>query len=134
LPTLQDADVARPRSTPPSTPFGVWLDTWFKDNDRVTYEAFADDVKVTKSAVSLWISAVKPIQIKPATLRLVARRTGAQLGDLERMVYGRTAETERAGAPGVYLTADELEALLQRAAETAVRRVLDDRSPEGRDG
>lgn len=127
--------MARPRRTPPSTPFGVWLDTWFKDNDKVTYEAFADDVEVTKSSVSLWISALRPIQIKPATLRLIAKRTGAQLDDLERMVYGRTAGPERTGeAPGVYLTADELEALLQRAAETAVRRVLDDRPAGGRNG
>lgn len=122
--------VARPRRTPPSTPFGVWLDHWFKDNPNVTYESFAQDVGgITKSAVSLWISAVRPVAVKPATLRAVAKRTGARLEDLERMTYGETAGERRVSEPpGIYLTEEQLEALMERAAATAVRQVLDERA------
>lgn len=128
--------VARPRSTPPSTPFGVWLDAWFKENDKVTLEAFAEDVGVSKSAVSLWISATKPVSVKPTTLRRIAKRTGADLVHLERMAYGTDADP-RAGRPaesgGIFLSPEQLEALLQRAAEAAVRRVLDEQRGGDRD-
>jgi len=125
--------VARPRSTPPSTPFGVWLSEWFENHKAVTLEAFAQDVGVTKSAVSLWIGALKPVAVQPKTLRRIAKRTGADLEHLERMVYGQTGAGERRASeePGIYLTPVELEAMLERAAERAVRRILDEQAGRG---
>lgn len=122
--------MARPRKAP-ATPFGAWLEQWLTDNQGVTFESFAQDIGVTKSAVSLWIGARKPVAIKPTTLRRIAMTTGADLGDLERMVYGLRPEPRPPADRAITLTPEELEALLERAAERAIRRVLGDQS-EGR--
>jgi transcriptional regulator with XRE-family HTH domain len=119
--------MARPRPAA-GTPFGAWLNAWFLAHPDVTFEAFADEVGVSKSAVSLWISATRPVQVKPATLRRVAVYTDEPLGNLEQLVYGLSRRSGAGTEPLISLTSEELEALMERAAELAVRKVLEGRS------
>ncbi len=79
--------MARPRPIP-STPFGAWLDAWFREHPDWTFESFAHEVGVTKSAISLWVSgATRRVPLEK--LREVARVTGEPVENLEQLVYGR---------------------------------------------
>lgn len=82
--------MARRRTHPPKTPFGAWLEQWLTDHPDVTHQALADDLGVSKGLISQWTAGdVK--QLSPKSLQAVARRTGFDLGQLERMVYGDSA-------------------------------------------
>lgn len=111
--------VARQRKEPPKTPFGAWLAQWLEDRPAVTQAAFAEDVGVSKGLITQWIGGTVP---KSPNLREVARRTGEPLENLERLLYGSTAGVGERRT--VNLTPDELEAMLTRAADLAVRQLL----------
>ena len=110
------------RAQPPQTAFGAWLTAWLDDHrEQWTLAAFAQAVGVSSSAVSLWKSTTKHVKIEH--LRAVARVTNEPLENLQRMVYG--GRTPFAGVTReVRLTEEELEALVTRAVETALRRVF----------
>ena len=119
--------VARQRREPPSTPFGAWLAKWFDDHSAVTHAAFAQDVGVSKGLITQWIGGTVP---KGPVLARIAERTGERLDNLERMLYG-VGTRRMAEERGIYLTSDQLEAMLLRAGVAAARLVLDERE-EGR--
>jgi transcriptional regulator with XRE-family HTH domain len=88
--------MSRPRGSPPATPFGSWLAGWLADHPDWTFQALATEVGVTKSAISLWISAERQPKIRIERLRRLARVTGEPIENLERLVYGNQAERETA--------------------------------------
>jgi transcriptional regulator with XRE-family HTH domain len=121
--------VARRRREPPKTPLGAWLGTWLGNHPEWTHQALADDIGVSKGLISQWTSgAVK--NVTATNLRGLARVTGEPLENLEQLVYGASAARVREER-GLYFTEAELEALLARAAERAVRQVLGEMA-EGR--
>lgn len=78
------------RRPPATTPFGAWLSEWFDDHpDEWTVEAFAAEVGVSASAVSLWFTKTKRVGVDH--LREVARVTGEDFEVIYRMVYTRKA-------------------------------------------
>lgn len=88
----------------------------------MTHAAFALDVHVSKGLISQWIGgSVK--RIGAQNLRSVAERTGEPLDNLERMLYG-TGTRRAAEGQGIYLTEEELQAMLDRAASQAVRALM----------
>ena len=114
----------RRRKGPPKTPLGAWLEAWLAEHEEWTHQALAADIGVSKGLISQWVSgAVK--NVTATNLRGLARVTGEPLENLEQMVYGASARRVREER-GLYFTEAELEALLQRAAERAVRQVLDE--------
>lgn len=110
------------RTTPPSTPFGAWLERWLDQNREWTHDAFAKAVGVSKGLISQWISGIVQKPEREA-FQGVARVTGTPFEVLENMVYGG----EPKKAAGQYVRYDELEPLMERAAEKAIRRVLRER-------
>jgi transcriptional regulator with XRE-family HTH domain len=98
--------------------------SWLDEHQDWTVDGLASEVGVSASAVSLWLTKTK--RVGPEHLVEVSRVTGEPLENLQRMVYG--GRTPLVQEPAITLTADELEALLERAAERAVRRVLDEQA------
>lgn len=114
------------RRPPASTPFGAWLGRWLDDHPDWTVEGFATEVRVSPAAVSLWLTKTKRVGVDH--LREVARVTGQDFDTLWQMVY---RESQAPAGAGVYITGEELEALLERAADRAVRRLLDEIGNQG---
>lgn len=112
--------VARQRREPPNTPFGAWLAKWFEDHAAVTHAAFAQDVGVSKGLITQWIGGTVP---KGPALKEIARRTGEPLDNIERMLYG-TGTVRASEEPGVYITREELQSMLDQAAAKAVRDLM----------
>jgi len=89
--------MAIPRPTP-TTPFGAWLDDWFKTHPACTLAVFGADVAkatgrtkpYTDGAVSQWISG-KIRRPGAQALRGIAAVTKEPLTNLEILVYGRFA-------------------------------------------
>lgn len=111
--------VARRRAEPPKTPFGAWLAQWLDNHPAVTHAAFAADVHVSKGLITQWIGGTVP---QGPNLQAIAARTGEPLDNLERMLYG--SGTQRAEPGTITLSRDELQAMLDRAADQAVRALM----------
>lgn len=116
------------RRPPATTPFGAWLSEWLDDHaSDWTVEAFAAEVGVSPSAVSLWLTKTKRVGIDH--LREVARITGEEFDALYRMVYTRKAPT--LPAP---ITADvvaEIEKRMRLAFREELRAALAELRPGG---
>jgi transcriptional regulator with XRE-family HTH domain len=119
----QDGPVARRRALPPKTPFGAWLSEWLDDHPGVTHAAFAQDVGVSKGLISQWTAGdVK--RIGAPNLAAVARTTGEPLDNLERLLYGNVGTRRASEEPGITLSRDELQAMMDGAADKAVRTLM----------
>lgn len=108
------------RRLPPTTPLGAWLERWLTDHGEWTHAALAAEVGVSKGLISQWVSGgVK--KVSTPNLRGLARVTGEPFENLDRMVHGGDA-TPASG--GRYITESDLEALVERASERAMRRLV----------
>jgi hypothetical protein len=122
--------VPKRRTSPPTTPLGAWLERWLLEHPEWTHQRLADEVDVSKGVVSQWISGEVRTLKQPSLVGL-ARATGEPLANLEELNYGKAAPERPGEGRGRYLTAEELESLMERAAKRAVREVL---AELGRDG
>lgn len=116
------------RRPPATTPFGAWLSEWLDDHaDDWTVEAFATECGVSPSAVSLWLTKTKRVEVD--NLREVARVTGEDFDVLYRMVY-----TRKAPALPAPITADvvaEIEERMRVAFREELRAALAELRPGG---
>lgn len=116
---------------------GKWLTRQRgKRRPRMTQAALADALDTSRS----WVSSIERGALKRPKVEdcaLLADYFGVPLKDVLGMAGYTLAEISALGSiprqgsvaeqAGIYLTTDELEALLQRAASAAVRQVLDER-------
>jgi hypothetical protein len=124
-----DRVVPRQRRLVPITPFGIWLDQWLQSHPDWTYEDFGAEVGVTKTSITNWVGAQKPVKVPVQRLRRIARATATDVTFLEKLVYGEEAQAAPAPAPEWLAV---MRAEIAAGVAEGVTRVLDRLVAEGR--